>query len=802
MRNFSHTALILYGLLFLLNSAIAHDPELKSALPTGGQRGTSLKLVCSGNRLDKARTILFYQPGISVGSPEIKSAKEVIFPITIAQDAKLGEYLFRVHCSDGISYVSSFWVGQFPEINEQTASNESISEAQTVELNQTINGITNTEDVDYYKISLKKDQIFSAELAGMRLGRTFYDPHLSLMDASEKTVISSDDSLLHKQDPSLTYKAPVDGDYFLAVREASYQGNGNSHYRLQIGDFLIPKSIYPLGAQRGKESEFEVFSDHLPPFKLQKTFSDSQIIQPFSAATNFLTNNSPHRIRVTDYGFYNETNPNDNLKKSSQTITPEAPFAFHGTIEKDRDQDWYKFKAKKDQKLRATVFANALASPLDSVIQLRNADGNNISGNDDQTQGVPDSKLDFVVPADGIYWLRITDKLDTGSPHHHYRIELTEQESSVDAELSHVRIQESQKWKAFDIPQGNRVCYEVSLTKSGVKDELELIADQLPQGVKIRQLKLSKGDNKTILYLEASGDAPINAGLFPLKLTTPDKKLTTPIITTVYPFLGDNNIPFTTYTTDKTAIAVTDPVPVLVEIIQPSQPIVRSGTMSVTVKVKRPEGFDEEIDLQMPWKPAGIGVNYSSKIPKGESETTLELAADSGAALGKWDFCIRAIFNTKSGRVQTCSNIIQIEVKEPYLSGKIAMAATSQGENTSIICSLDQQTDYEGKIKLTLYGLPDGITAETVEITKDMTEVVIPVTVPADARTGKHSNLFCRVNIPQDAFIIPHTIGQGGTLRVNPAAKVKPDAAPQKAAKVEPEKPKKPLSRLEQLRQK
>ncbi len=802
MRIVSIIAIAFLGISSIAETVFAHDPQLNSALPTGGQRGTSVNLRCLGNRLQNAKTILFYKPGITVGKPDIKNAKEIIFPLTIAADAPLGEYLFRVHCDGGISYVSSFWVGNFPEITEKKEANNSIAEAQSILLNQTVNGVSANEDVDYYKVTLKKDQIISAELVGMRLGRTFYDPHLSLTDSSNKELISSDDSLLHKQDPSLTYKAPSDGDYYLIVREASYQGSNNSHYRLQVGNFIIPKSIFPLGAQRGKETDFRVLTENTPAFSYKQKFTTAEALQPLLVTKDNLVTNSPQFIRVTDFGYYNETNPNDSPGKSSQKMIPEAPFAFHGTIEKDGDQDWYKFKAKKGQKLTAKVYAQSLASPLDSVLQFRHADGKYISNNDDQSQGLPDSKLDFNVPADGEYWVMIMDQLKSSSPHHHYRIELTHQKPSVKAEMMHVRIQETQKWKALNIPQGNKVCYQVTLTKKGIKEEMKVLAKQLPKGVKMRQLNLVKNDNKAVIYLEATANAPKAAGLFPLSAATPDNKMVEPVQTSVYPFLGSNNKVFTGYVTDKIPIAVTDSAPAQIEIIQPPQPIVRSGTMAITVRVKRAEGFDGKIDLQMPWKPAGIGTNYSANIPKGKDQVTIYLAADSNAPLGKWDFCIRAMLYPKDGPVQLSSNVIQVEVKEPYLSGKLAMAATTQGKNTSILCTLDQHTAFEGKVKITLHGLPDGITAQPVEVTKDDKEIAIPITVPANARIGKHANLFCRLNIPQGKLIIPHTIGQGGTLRVNRPPKKKVADNKEKPKPPAKEKPKKPLSRLEELRQK
>jgi hypothetical protein len=92
---------------------------------------------------------------------------------------------------------------------------------------------------------------------------------------------------------------------------------------------------------------------------------------------------------------------------------------------------------------------------------------------------------------------------------------------------------------------------------------------------------------------------------------------------------------------------------------------------------------------------------------------------------------------------------------------------------------------------------------------KDTKELLFQVEVAADATVGKHQNLFCKVNIPQNGQSIMHQVAYGGVLRIDapavvstpkpatPAAEVKPSPAPAPAAPAA-----KPLSRLEQLRQK
>jgi hypothetical protein len=92
------------------------------------------------------------------------------------------------------------------------------------------------------------------------------------------------------------------------------------------------------------------------------------------------------------------------------------------------------------------------------------------------------------------------------------------------------------------------------------------------------------------------------------------------------------------------------------------------------------------------------------------------------------------------------------------------------------------------------------------EISAEDKELRFPVTTAPDSPAGKHQNLFCQAIIIENGVPIPHTIGQGGVLRIDPPPPAPPPAAVAKTETPAPPKPAapaapKPLSRLEQLRQ-
>ena len=158
--------------------AMAFTPVLGTVQPRGGQRGTEMTIRLNGDRLYEPEEIIFYQEGITVTKLEKAGDehKSVQATISIAPDAPLGEHLLRLRCKGGVSYQRSFWVGEYPTVmekrnKERTADlNSNFDSPQKIEINQTVQGVADKEDADYYLVQCRKGQRLSVEVEGMRLG--------------------------------------------------------------------------------------------------------------------------------------------------------------------------------------------------------------------------------------------------------------------------------------------------------------------------------------------------------------------------------------------------------------------------------------------------------------------------------------------------------------------------------------------------------------------------------------------------------------------------------------------------------
>jgi hypothetical protein len=85
-----------------------------------------------------------------------------------------------------------------------------------------------------------------------------------------------------------------------------------------------------------------------------------------------------------------------------------------------------------------------------------------------------------------------------------------------------------------------------------------------------------------------------------------------------------------------------------------------------------------------------------------------------------------------------------------------------------MVCVLDQKEPFEGKAVATLVGLPAGVTADPVEITRESKEAVFELAATDKSPVGTHRGVFCRVVVTCNDEPIAHLIAQGSVLRIDP----------------------------------
>lgn len=800
--------LLITSLLASATLSFAAYPEFSATIPNGGPRGAEWKLTVTGNRLADFESLMFFSPGITQKSVEKVENNKVQLTIAVAPEVPLGNHLVRIRTKSGLSHVRQFFVGPFQNIEEKEPNSE-MDAAQTIELNKTVEGVVLSEDVDYYKITVKKGQRISVEADGLRLGYTTFDPYIAIIDKDKFEKSFSDDTILHRQDGYCSFVAEYDGDYYVMIRESSYRGGGNNYYRLHVGSFRRPDVVYPAGGKIGsttkvrfieKDSSFEedaVLPGEVDPgyMLLSKTQEPAPSGNPF---------------RLVDFDNVLEAEPNDEQAKSTAAPVGE-PIALNGIIEKPGDVDYFKVPFKKGQQVVLQAYAQSLGSPLDSVVNVYNEKGGSLGGNDDGGgRRRLDSKQTLNIPADGNYYVRVTDHLERGGPNFVYRLELVASQPQLTFASPHYTVNDSQYRQFMAIPRGGRMVLLENFTRSAVSGDFKFEAAGLPQGVKLLTELAPKDQPGMPLMFEAAPDAPLGGAVVPvtLKPVDPAQKIVGKM-RQEFDIVRAGNVVYYTEFEDKLPVAVVEEAPYSLEITKPAVPLVANGVMQLKVISKRKEGFTKPIRVFLPWKPTGISGLGEQTIAEGQNECTFQIDANANVAAGAHNFVVMGEADAGNGRVYNASPFCEVKTDSAYLTAPaIALTAVEQGKETVMVAKLEHLKPFNGEATATLVGVPDTIQIESAKITKDTKEVSFKVITTDKSPVGKQGNLFVQVDVPVEGGTTLHRVAIGSVLRVDAPRKA-PAAAPTKPAVVAAAKPKeeakpaapKPLSRLEQLRQ-
>ncbi|MCB9853655.1 MAG: PPC domain-containing protein [Phycisphaerales bacterium] len=788
------------ALSLLAASTEAAAPELLAVFPTGVQRGTNFELSLQGNRLADAEEILFYRPGIQVESI-VAEDKTVTAKCSIDASCRLGELPLRIRTRSGMTELRTLFVGALPVLPE-TEPNNAIDAAQAISLDITIDGRITREDIDYFVVEAKAGERITAEIEAIRLGRTMFDPYVAILDSNRFELSASDDSVLLLQDSIASAVAPQDGRYYVLVRDASFQGDDASFYRLHVGRFPRPRVAFPPGGQPGQITKLQLRGDVAGEIDREVQLPAAPTSAwPVDVEDSAGVTPSPVWLRIGNEAVVNEIETSDGSRRPENA---NPPIAFQGVLSQPGETDEWTFSATKDQALAIRVVAREIRSPIDSVIDVLGPDGAVISSNDD-ARG-PDSEVAFTAPADGGFRIRLRDHLGRGGPLFIYRIEIAPREPAIRVSMDVMDKRRPQFLQTIDVPRGNRFAGLFRVTRENVGGPVNLSITDLPNGIAASLIQLDKDETLLPVVFEATADGQTAGALCSLfaNINSGGGVLTGAFEQPIPLVIGPpNEQVYYATSVDRLAVALTESVPFRIDVDPLPAPLLRDGAANLHVKLVRDEGFDAEVETRMLWSPGGVASAGSIKIPPQATSAEYPINANGDAPLRTQQLVVLARAQVAGADRWTSSAPIPLEIGDRFVTGELKMCVIQCGQSSAIVCSLKHVRPFEGAGTLDLLGLPPGVSTEPVQVTPGQTDAVFTLTAAEDAPIGRRGGLFCQFTTQVNGVSSMHRLAGGGVIRIDakPVEIVKAAPAPQPApvAEAKPAPPK-PLSRLQQLR--
>ncbi|MBE0537047.1 MAG: PPC domain-containing protein [Phycisphaerae bacterium] len=443
-------------------------------------------------------------------------AEDLLLRIDVSPDAAPGRRELRIETATGLSNPLVFYVGNLPEHNEKEP-NEKAADIQVLPaLPLIINGQVMPGDVDRFKIPLKKGMRLVVRAAARDLipyladgVPGWFQATLGLYDADGKEVAYVDDYTFNP-DPVLVCEVPADGQYVLEIKDAIYRGREDFVYRITAGELPFVTSIFPLGGPAGAETIVEVKGWNLPQDKLTVNAAESAggIIPVSVGKSQWVSNTLPFAVGTLPERL--EQEPNDQPSEARK-IT--LPIVINGRIERAGDCDVFCFEGRAGDAIVAEVHARRLESPLDSTIKLTDADGRTLIANDDhEDRGAglithhADSLISTTLPADGTYYLHLSDAQRKGGPDYGYRLRISPPQPDFE-----LRIVPS----TVTVRAGSTVPVTVhALRKDGFAGDITVMLKDAPEGFTLSGGKIAADKTEVKMSLKApSGGMKIPATL-------------------------------------------------------------------------------------------------------------------------------------------------------------------------------------------------------------------------------------------------------------------------------------------------
>ena len=212
------------------------------------------------------------------------------------------------------------------------------------------------------------------------------------------------------------------------------------------------QSVFPPGGKAGSSLEVSVAGEDLegatalrfthpgikgePVTRPPQPWEDGPQVVPGRFKVTIAPNVPPGVYEVQVVGRYGLSNPRlfqvDSLEelneKEANSLREQAmpvpvPVVINGQLNGGTDVDWFKFQAKKGQRLLIDLWARRIDSVADGTLLVTDSQGRELAFDRDTND--LDPLVDLVIPADGEYYVKLYDFTYGGGTTYFYRLKIS-----------------------------------------------------------------------------------------------------------------------------------------------------------------------------------------------------------------------------------------------------------------------------------------------------------------------------------------------------------------------------------------
>jgi hypothetical protein len=727
-------------------------PTLQMVSPTGAQRGTTATVTITGTNIADPTRIIFSEPGFTA---KVTAVKEIPFEkpmtpkgvvrtdapiedkarryeltatISIAPGVPHAVHAFRLETPLGVSNLLRFAVSSLPETAEREPN--AADEAQKVSLPGALVGaLTKPGDVDGFAFRARAGEEMVFQVVARPIGSRL-DSILRLRDAKGNLVAENNDIDLNR-DSTLTWRFTQAGTYTLTIEDIEHGGAATGfNYRIYAGALPYVAGLFPLGVPSGSTSTVTVTGVNLGATREVKVVGDPAALVgrtiPVAVSTPAGSPLNRKAVALGTYPEVLESEPNSDSAVAQKIMipstvngriwTPPAPEASAARVASRVDEDVFAFTARKGQKLVFDVTAQQLGSPLDSILEILDANGRVVPralvrclARTEIALNDPDSNRRGMRL---LTWneLAINDYLLVGDE----MLQVAAMPTHPDDDLL-LKSFRGVREPLLDTSARNHFVgepvYKVEIHPIGARLE--------PNGMPVFQIDyvnddggMRFGGKDSRLHFEAPADGQYFVRLRDVR--------------------GMEGERF------AYRLAVREPAPDFEITFDPkSFTIPRGGRVSVIVTVERRDGFDGPIDVELRDLPPGLTAT-AGRIPAGAATTVLMVAAPEDASLSGHKVALRSMAGAMDvagfaalkvvGRAEINGRTVtrEYESLEPLslvaLGPKPDLVVTTEarrielapGGQVALTINVERHNGFTARVPISVMNLPHGVRVDDI----------------------------------------------------------------------------------------
>ncbi len=372
-------------------------PTIISLSQVGVSRGTTVELDVDGFNLAKASAIYFSEPGVKGRIVRVKELPDVAevrlgsngtastvdlgplpprnrvtVELDVEPDAEIGPVDFRLQTPLGTSPEGRFVIEPYYGEAPDKEPNDTPDQAFETYLPAILAGaISKPGDVDYYKINVKAGEELTFADAGPMVLSSL-QPVVQILKPDQSVVreVTATDNPVR-----FSYKFAEGGTYYIRVADYQEGGSAKHMYRIKVGNFPLAVAAYPLGLEKGTTREVSLYGLEVTGAKVKVAGQpspedeDAVIFRPETARGKSF---EPLRLAL---GTEPEVDAAGTNRGIAQAQAIRLPVTVNGRLAAKGESHYFRFHARKGEKLVFEVNARRLGSDLDSVLEVLDANG-------------------------------------------------------------------------------------------------------------------------------------------------------------------------------------------------------------------------------------------------------------------------------------------------------------------------------------------------------------------------------------------------------------------------------------------